>query len=75
MSELVSSLKEQSKAILVMMSISIIAVIAMVVLDNFNVAIRAMSGLGNGTGSTNVTAQALVTLFILRLVLLVASPQ
>jgi len=64
MGEMVSALKEQSKAILAMLTVAIFSVIGMVVLDFFNVTIKAMPGLGNGTGSINVTTQAVVTLFI-----------
>ena len=64
MSELISSLKEQGKAILVMMGVAIVSVLAMIVLAFFQTVVQGIAGLGNGTGSTNVTVSATLTLFI-----------
>ena len=62
---IVTSLKEQSKAIMVMLTVAIISVLAMIVLDYFNQVIETIPGLGNGSvGTVNTSAQALVTLFI-----------
>jgi len=58
------SLKEQSKAILVMLGIAIISVISMIVLDFFSGVVQGIPGLGNESGSINATAQAVILLFI-----------
>jgi len=64
MSELVSSLKEQGKAIMVMMGIAIISILAMIVLDFFSGVVKGMSGLGTGAGSVNLTVTTALNLFI-----------
>lgn len=63
--ELSSSLKEQGKAIMVMMSIGIISVLAMIVLDYFSTVVKGIPGLGNASaGTVNTTVQATLLLFI-----------
>lgn len=69
MGELVTSIKEQGKAIMVMMIVAITAVLAMIVLDYFNTAVRGIAGLGtynltDGVVTVNESAQAMITLFI-----------
>ena len=49
MGELVSSLKEQGKAIMVMMSVAIISVLAMIVLGYFKTAVATTVALVNTT--------------------------
>lgn len=63
---IVSNLKQQSIAILIMMSLAIIAVLAMIVTDQFATVAGGISGIGNGSvvGTPNYTVQATLTLFI-----------
>ena len=61
---IVSSIREQGKAVMVMMTVAIVSVLAMVVLDFFNTVVKGIPGLGEGAGSTNATVQATLTLFI-----------
>ena len=49
MSELISSLKEQGKAIMIMMGVAIISVLAMIVLSFFKTAIGTTVALVNTT--------------------------
>jgi len=56
-------LKEQSKAVLLMMGLAIVAVLAMIVLNLFTSVVKGLPGLGNGTGSPNLTIQGVLTAF------------
>ena len=66
MSELLSSLREQGKAIMVMMGIAIISVLAMVTLGLFRDITQSLPDLGNGsvTTTTNATTTIILNLFI-----------
>lgn len=61
MSEVVSKLKEQGVAILVMLGIAIIAPLAIIILEEFRGIVPA--GLGNGSQQPNLTIQLTLTTF------------
>lgn len=60
------ALKEQAKAVMVMMALAIVSVLAMIVLGQFKSVMGGISALGNGSiaGTTNYTAQVTVDLFV-----------
>lgn len=61
---IVSSLREQGKAILVMMALAILTVLAMIVLNQFSTVVGGIPGLGWGNvSSVNRTIQTTITLF------------
>ena len=66
MSEIISSLREQGKAIMVMMGVAIISILAMIVLDTFKVIVQSTPSFGNGSvaSSTNATVSVFLDLFI-----------
>ena len=61
---LVANIKEQGKAILVMMATAIISILAMIVLGEFRVATWGMTALGNSSHGLNATVSAALGLFI-----------
>ena len=63
MSELVSSIKEQGKAILVMMSVAIISVLVMIVLGYFKTSVSTTVTLVNTTIDLFITAFGIVGSF------------
>ena len=64
MGELITSLKEQGKAIMVMLGVAIISILAMIVLGFFNDVTKSLPGLGNGTSGINATVTITINLFI-----------
>ena len=63
MSEIISSLKEQGKAIMVMMGIAIVAVLAMIVLGFFKTAVATTVALVNTTIDLFIVAFGVVGSF------------
>jgi len=63
MSELVGSIKEQGKAIMVMMGVAIISVLAMIVLGYFKTAVATTVALVNTTIDLFITAFGIVGSF------------
>jgi uncharacterized membrane protein len=67
--DLMSSLKEQGKAIMVMMTIAVLSVLAMIVLGYFINVVRSISSLGttnatDGIVTLNESVQITLNLFI-----------
>lgn len=63
MGELISSLKEQGKAVMVMMSLAIIAVLAMIVLGYFKTSVSTSVALVNTTIDLFIVAFGIVGSF------------
>lgn len=63
MGELVGALKEQGKAVLVMMSVAIVAVLAMIVLGYFKTSVSTSVTLVNTTIDLFITAFGIVGSF------------